>query len=49
MTLQLPSLLDVSSDKYISIWNYGLGKKNPLNPVGNKRKNYVCLIDEKTS
>ena len=40
MILQL-LFLDVSSDKYIDIWNHCFGKKNLLNPIKNWEKNRI--------
>ena len=49
MTLQLSSLLDMSSDKHVSIWNYGFSEKKPPKLNVKLTKNYVCSIGEKIS
>ncbi len=50
MILQLPFLLDTSSDKHIaySVWDHGFGGDNLLNLERNWEENRVCLIGEKT-
>ncbi len=49
MTLQMFSLLDMSSDEHVSIWDYGFTDKgkNFLNPVRDWKGNRLCLIGEK--
>ena len=49
MTLQLPSVLDASSDERVDIWDHGIGRENLLNLVGDWKENRVYSIGEKTS
>ncbi len=51
MTLQLPFLLDASSDRRVSIWDHGFANrgKNLLNLVKDWGENYAYLISEKIS
>ena len=45
--LQLPFVLNTSFDKCVSIWNYGFGEKNLLNPVKNRERNCMCQLIKK--
>ena len=49
MILQLPFLLDASSNKHVAFEIIALVAKNLPNPVKNQEKNRVYSISEKTS